>query len=324
MPPLGGVTDARARTTPSHAIDMRTCCLVNHYNYGAFVGEAVASVLAQTHAVDEIVVVDDGSDQESLSAVEAACALSERVELIAKENEGQLSCFDRGLEASTADLVFFLDADDHWDPGYVERVLRVFEERPEVDFVACNERVFFTDGTHKIEQRPSRDLGYSVIRTLASGGSWIGGPTSCLAIRRKILEQIFPLPNAKGWRVCADEALVYGASLAGARKYFLGEALVNYRVHGSNHFYGKPYDAATRLWRLIEGQRLVEALRRRLSLPHSLIRAAHHEFATHEKPGKDDYRSYVKLVRESRHISLGRKLRVLSAIFFRYRFGMKT
>lgn len=299
-----------------------TCCLINHYQYGDFVGEAIESVVRQTLALDEIVVVDDGSKDGSLDVVRAVCEAHPNVRLVEKENGGQLSCFQAGLDASSADVVFFLDADDVWEPEYVETVVRLLVARPDVDFVATNERRFFTDGTSEVTETEDRDAGYSVVRSLVGGGAFIGKPTSCLAIRRHVLDQIFPLESARGWRTCADEALVYGSSLVGARKYFLGAPLVRYRVHGDNHFYGREYDATDRLTRSLEVHRMVEALRKRHDLPESLASLAHHEFRTIEKPTREDYREYRRLVAGSgllRH----RKRRVAWAIWLWYRFRIR-
>ncbi|MEZ6015076.1 MAG: glycosyltransferase family 2 protein [Planctomycetota bacterium] len=299
---------------------MRVTCLINHYNYGEFVGEALASVVGQTRALDEVILVDDGSQEPHLAQVRAAVAGLPGVRLIEKPNEGQLSCFQVGLEASTGDVVFFLDADDRWRPGYVEAVLALLERRPDIGFVATNNTDFFTDGTARVEARASRDLGYSVVLCLARGGAWIGAPTSCLAMRREVLEQIFPVPNPRAWRVCADEALVYGSSMVGARKYFLGEPLVEYRVHDNNRFFGRKDSPERAYSRRIEGRRLTEHLRLRLSLPATLADLAHYEFRTLEAPTREDYRRYQSSVL-SASIPLRRKLRVLFALFRAYHFG---
>lgn len=302
---------------------LTACCLINHYNYEKFVAPAVESVIEQTRALDEIVVVDDGSAEPDLAEVRRVAAQHPEVKLVEKSNGGQLSCFHVGIEESTADVAFFLDADDMWDPRYVETVMALFESRPDLDFIATNERREFSDGRVDITERSDRDLGYSVIRSLRNGGAFLGQPTSCLAIRRTTLERIFPLERVRGWRTCADEALVYGSSLVGARKYFLGEPLVRYRIHGTNNWFGKKYCASDRLLRGIEVLRLVEMLRQREGLPKCLAHIAHHEFRTIENATRQDYSEYKALVWSS-DLSLRRKVRVLTSLFTWHRFGMRT
>jgi len=298
---------------------MRVTCLINHYDYGAFVGEAIASVLAQTRAPDEILVVDDGSHEPHLSEVRAAAATSSRVVLIEKHNGGQLSCFEAGLERSSGDVVFFLDADDRWRPEYVERVVALLERRPDIGFVAAHHLQLDADGAVRGEALPSRELGYSVALCLARGGAWVGAPTSCLAIRRSVIERIFPVPNASAWQVCADEALVYGSSMVGARKYFLGEPLVEYRVHGANSFHGRKDSAERAYMRRLEGRRLTEALRQRCSLPSTLVDILHYEFQTIESPTQEEYAHYRRAVLNST-ATLRRKVRILFALWRVYRF----
>ena len=75
---------------------MKTTCLVNNYNYADFVGEAISSVLVQTKPFDEIIIVDDGSTDGSLDVITAAVANRSDINVIAKKNEGQLSCL-RGV-----------------------------------------------------------------------------------------------------------------------------------------------------------------------------------------------------------------------------------
>ena len=297
---------------------LTAACLINHFDYERFIADAVDSAVSQTLALDEIVVVDDGSSPAGLRGVRDACQRHPQVRLLEKANGGQLSCFQAGLDATTADIVFFLDADDIWQAGYVEAVMRVFEERPDIDLVQCNERRVFSDGRSEVTESPSRDLGYSIARSLVNGDTWTGQPTSCVALRRTALDKIFPLPGFERWRTCADEALIYGSSVVGARKYFIGTPLVDYRVHGGNLFHGQEYCAKARLLRGVEVLRLVERLRRRHDLPESLAHVAHHEFRTIESPTKKEYISYRRLVKHSA-LPAQRRRRVAFAIWAWYR-----
>jgi glycosyltransferase involved in cell wall biosynthesis len=266
--------------------------------------------------------VDDGSESAGLEAVRALAAKSPQIKLIEKANGGQLSCFQAGLDASDSEVVLFLDADDLWEPSYVQSIADLLEEKPDIDFVATNNREFYTDGTDSYEELPNRDMGYAIVRSLARGGVWLGSPTSGIAVRRKILDQIFPVPNTSAWRVCADEALVYGSSIAGAHMYFLGEPLVRYRVHGSNAFFGKKDTVARAYFRRLEGRRLIEHMRKKLSLPTSLVEMIHYELRTIENPTKNEYGHCWASVKRS-NVSMMRKLRLYSGLFAQYHFGWK-
>jgi glycosyltransferase involved in cell wall biosynthesis len=93
------------------------------YNYGRYLAEALRSVLAQTHPADEIVVVDDGSSDET---ADVARAFHPQVRLIHKQNGGLASARNAGARAVSTDLVVFLDADDRLDPAYLERCLSAY------------------------------------------------------------------------------------------------------------------------------------------------------------------------------------------------------
>ena len=199
---------------------MTTTCLVSNYNYSAYVAEAVDSALRQSVPFDQIIVVDDGSTDGSVQLLTDRYGNHPLVHIICKENEGQLSCFNEGFACATGDIIFFLDADDVLEPIYVEQTLGVYDRHRDCDFLACGRRMFGQREGVSLKFPTDRDLGYSVIFT-AFQREWIGAPTSCLSIRRRVLSQILPLPFTDDWRVRADDCLVFGASLAGARKRYL-------------------------------------------------------------------------------------------------------
>ena len=144
---LAGRVTFRSQGIPAEAGEPResglsTCCLISSYNYARYLGEAVDSAVKQTAAVDEIIIVDDGSTDGSARMVEERWSGVPQVHLIQNPNQGQLSCFNVGFETTTADLVFFLDADDVWESDYVETVLRASRAESAVDFVCAGVRFF--------------------------------------------------------------------------------------------------------------------------------------------------------------------------------------
>ncbi len=190
-----------------------TTCLLSNYNYAQFVGAAIEGALRQTVAFDEIIVVDDGSTDGSIEFLESNYGRNPRIQIVRKNNEGQLSCFNQGAARCTGDIVFFLDADDVFEPQYVEQALGVYDCYPSCDFLFCGRRLFGKRQDTVLPFPSDRDFGYSVLRTVYQR-AWIGGPTSCLSLRRNILNKILPLPFVEEWRVRADDCLVFGASLA--------------------------------------------------------------------------------------------------------------
>jgi glycosyltransferase involved in cell wall biosynthesis len=304
---------------------MITTCLINNYNYARYLPDAVESALAQTHPFDEIIVADDGSTDDSLAVLRRRFGHNPTVQIVAKKNEGQLSCFNEGFARSRGDIVFFLDADDVYEPNYVAEALAIYDRDPAIDFVFCGTRQFGKRDKVRLLCDEDRDLGYSVILT-ALLHEWIGGPTSSLSMRRQILEKLLPLPFIDRWRTRADDCLVFGASLAGARKYYLAEPLVRYRVHDANGFCGQRQDAAAVYRRRLAVNVLFEYLKRQLCLDQRGLAEFHHrEFSTIPRPTLRQLRQYMRVNRYC-VLSLSRRIGCLAEMirhFAAARIGRK-
>lgn len=279
---------------------MTAACVISNYNYARFVGDAVDSALAQTVPFDEIIVVDDGSTDGSVELLANKYAQRQAIQIVCKDNAGQLSCFNEGFARTTADIVFFLDADDMYEPDYVEQALEVYDRDPGLDFVFCQYRQFGQRDRLKVRFAEDCDLGYSVILT-SYLREWVGAPTSCLSMRRNVLEKILPLPFLEAWRTRADDCLVFGASLAGARKYCLARPLVRYRVHGDNQFFGRSQDKCAVYRRRLAINVLFEHLERKFCYNVERLAELHHrEFRTIAKPTFRQLLKYVRISRASR------------------------
>jgi len=291
---------------------VRACCLINNYNYARFVAAAVDSALDQERPFDEIVVIDDGSTDDSLGRLRERFSYNPQVRILSQPNQGQLSCFENGWKATQAEIVCFLDADDVYHPEYLSRLLAVYESQPEYDFVYCHHRKF--DAVEEpAEIRPDVAHGYSAVLTWFTR-AWIGGPTSCLSMRRELLDRILPLGDWKSWKTRADDCLVMGASLAGARKYFLGQPLVGYRIHANNHFHGRKFDSGAAFRRRLALCRVFDTLAGRMGYdPASLADLAHREFRTHASPSWKLMRQYARSC-PAAQVGWLRKLSILGSL----------
>src|SRR5262245_23561615 len=94
--------------------------VINNYNYGRFLAGAIDSALGQTYAGTEVVVVDDGSTDESR---EVLARYAGRVVPVLQANGGQAAAFNAGFAACAGQVVLFLDADDLLLPTAVERAV---------------------------------------------------------------------------------------------------------------------------------------------------------------------------------------------------------
>ena len=94
--------------------------LINNYNYGRFLKDAIDSALNQTYRNLEVIVVDDGSTDDSREII---AAYGNKITSVLKENGGQASALNAGFAASRGEIICLLDSDDSFDPCKVERVV---------------------------------------------------------------------------------------------------------------------------------------------------------------------------------------------------------
>lgn len=209
--------------------------VVTSYNYRDFVVEAVEGALGQTRAPTQVIVVDDGSTDGSAELLKERYSSDPRVTLVFAPNGGQLHGLQRGMALVDADIVCFLDSDDRWKPDYFEKIAALYEQRPDIDFV-------FSDMHHFDQQdrmvglgNNAIDFGFTALTTYAST-VWYGAPTSAVSMRVDWARRVLDVPDAFRplWKTSPDNLLVYGASVLGARKYYLPTGSVDYRIHGSN------------------------------------------------------------------------------------------
>lgn len=279
---------------------MKTTCLINNYNYANFLPEAVNSAVNQRVKFDEIIIVDDASTDDSVEVI-TKLAENRDIKYIFKEkNQGQLSSFNEGFLAATGDIIFFLDADDMYEEKYLENALNFYQRYGECDFLFCGyEKFGVEEGVFK-EYEFDVDFGYSVIKTLCLG-EWIGSITSTLSMRREILKKILPLPYLEDWRVRSDDCLIWGSSIVGARKFYMYQPSIRYRIHKSNNFYNdKSLDIniSFEYKRLLKRSAIFNYIMQQnsITLPLLIAYTSLLELKTIPCPTKKDFVSYLKII----------------------------
>ncbi len=215
---------------------LKVSIIISSYNYAAYVQEAIDSALTQTYPHVEVIVVDDGSTDNSRDILKK---YKEEVKLILKENGGQASAFNAGFEISQGDVIIFLDSDDVLHPSTVEKIIPLFQESNVAKVHWILKEI---NGTGKVtgkvtpsEQLSDGDLYDEVIRIgpSASGGPPHSPPTSGNAWSRMFLSQVFPIPEA-AYITCTDQYLQTLAPVYG-RIRAIEQELGSYRIHGNNY-----------------------------------------------------------------------------------------
>jgi hypothetical protein len=211
--------------------------VINNFNYARFLSDSIESALTQTYPSVQVVVVDDGSTDDSRQVI----ARYRDVNAVLKENGGQASALNAGFAAAAGEIVVFLDADDALAPTAVAEAVVRFRE-PDIVKVHWPLHEVDGDGRHTGGTVPSGELPEGDLHdvVLSEGpASHVNPPTSGNAWARSFLERILPIPEDE-YRIWADVYLLELAPLYG-RLGRVVEPQGLYRLHGSNRYAGRPF-----------------------------------------------------------------------------------
>ncbi|MFL6334929.1 MAG: glycosyltransferase family 2 protein [Pyrinomonadaceae bacterium] len=203
------------------------------YNSGRYLAESVRSVQAQTFGGWELVVVDDGSADDTGEVARRLAAADVRVRYVRRPNGGQAAARNTGLGAARGALVAFLDADDLWLPEKLEAQLEVME-RTGVDLVYTDGYFFSEEGAASEEERfhilPGEARGEELFRTLFTSNR-IG--TLSVLVKREALDAVGLFDEDRTYQNCEDYDLWLRLAKWGASFYGMEEKLMRYRRHAA-------------------------------------------------------------------------------------------
>ena len=200
------------------------------YNKEAGIATALRSVLAQTYQDIEVVVVDDGSTDNSATIVERHS--DPRIRLIRQANAGVSAARNRGIAEAKGEYVAFLDADDEWMPGFLEEIVALQQEFPEckaqaTNYTFCSNGVKSSTILRKMPFKSERGVltNYFEVASCSHPPVW----TSAVCIERKLLQEIggFPVGIKSGEDLLTWARIAVHTQWAYSRKalsqYNLGE-----------------------------------------------------------------------------------------------------
>ena len=211
--------------SPSQNGSLKASIIIVNYNYGRFLGSAIDSALSQTYPNYEVIVVDDGSIDNSRSVIER---YTRELKSVYKPNRGQGSALNTGFRVSSGDLIIFLDADDVLAPVAVETIVS-----------RCRRGVALIRYPFEVISATGESSGENVggegprIPSAMFGPFGVDSPGGAKAFFREILERIMPIPE-KLWTMGADGFLAAMSSVLG-EIVCVDEPLGGYRIHGKNH-----------------------------------------------------------------------------------------
>ena len=211
----------------------RVTVLTTLYNKGPFVEEAIESILDNTFADFELLVVDDASTDDGLERVRRFSDPRIRI-LVSDVNTGRAAAANRGYDAARGDYVAVLDADDVADPQRLAKQVAFMDAHPEIDICGSYARVF--GARDRVVEWPTTDdeaRGVMLFQDPLLYGSAM--------IRRPLLEANHLRCKAE-WRAPGMDYLFLLSIAQHARMATIPEPLTSYRLgeqnfrHGHDHF----------------------------------------------------------------------------------------
>jgi glycosyltransferase involved in cell wall biosynthesis len=215
---------------------MRFSVVIPAYNAAATIDATVQSVLAQTLSPLEILVLDDGSTDETFLRLEA---YGGRITVIRQPNSGVAKARNVMCERARGDLIAFLDADDIWHPSYLEMQSRIIQEHPDaVAYFTLHEN-FTGYGDYKWDvEYASEPTNPESINPLQFIKEYNNAPLhfqmSCFCIRKRTLEGLGNEPFLVSVSGADDTYLHNLLPLSGTPVVHLRLSLVAYRIIGSS------------------------------------------------------------------------------------------
>jgi len=208
---------------------MRASIVIINYNYARFLRQAIESALAQTYEDTEVVVIDDGSTDNSSDVIQS---YSDLIIPVLKKNAGQSSCYSRGLTVCSGDLVLFLDADDYLHPHCLSEVVGSWKQ-------GCVKAHFYLDvvdesgaSLHAVVPSGRLATGTDALKMMRLFGAYCSPPASGNIYSRDFLAKVLPMENeTQLWRGGADAVTIFAAPYFGTIAA-VPRILGFYRRHG--------------------------------------------------------------------------------------------
>jgi len=211
------------------------------YNYENLIKETIESVIGQTYKNWELIIVDDGSKDNSVDVIKSYCAKDERIKLYQHnngENKGLAETIKLGLEKAQSDWVIFLESDDTIRPDYIEKKLEVIKNYPDIKFI-YNDVNLFGDEDRIKEYGEYFEKFYTYTKNTtfpANITKDLGKlnliPTfSCVMCRKEILKNLSLdciYKDTLDWHLWSQIAYKYDV-------YYVDEKLTNWRIHKDSY-----------------------------------------------------------------------------------------
>jgi glycosyltransferase involved in cell wall biosynthesis len=216
--------------------------IIPTYNRAGVICETIENVFEQTYSNIEIIVVDDGSTDDTLSRLRS---FGKRIRIVSQANAGPAAARNRGIEVSLGKIIAFQDSDDLWIPNKLERQVSILQRSgPVVPCCICNANMYFTG------RPPITSFELAGIRVPLEQGIWTNVAevlattfvlfNQCAAVRADVLKSIGGFDESM--RFLEDYDLPLRLTLEGNSWAFIREPLVVWQQGSPGSMWKKAMD----------------------------------------------------------------------------------
>lgn len=224
---------------------MKTSVAMCTYNGEKYIKTQLESILNQTVAIDEIIICDDGSNDNTIEFISKFQVENpNKISLYSNPiNLGSNKNFEKAISICTGDYIFLCDQDDVWRINKVEKIIQHFSENPSTEAVFTNGNLI-NDKNQKINTHTLWDSVFfmenqlqkpiHLFKLISSKRNMVTGATLC--IKKETKEFILPFPNIQ--KYYHDEWI---AIIIASRKKldYITDELISYRIHAKQQIGGK-------------------------------------------------------------------------------------
>ena len=215
--------------------------VVTTYNHGRYIQETLRSVFAQTYSNFEVIVVDDGSTDDTSTKLRA---FKDQILYVHQENQGVAASRNTGIQQARGEFIALLDGDDLWEPGKLAIQTKALEESPRAGFAAVNGQEFDPHGVTGPQLVDPELLEWLASSRCGPQGKYLSGSCYRLFLIRNristVSQVIFPRavlervgPSVSSFRIGSDYDL-YLRILKGHDLVVIDESLTRYRILSSS------------------------------------------------------------------------------------------
>lgn len=204
--------------------------IVPVFNAEIYLCSCVNSILKQTYRDFELLLIDDGSTDQSAKICDDFQNKDTRIKVIHNKNHGVSYSRNTGLLLAKGKFIAFCDADDMYEKGYLQKLVDAAENQA-ADIVICNYSYFCQTGVKTVSNKPSGFIEKDEIYRRIFIDNTIGGFVWNKLFRKRLIEDIkFDL----NMQICEDTFFLCKALKNAKKVYFIGNSLYRYRLHNSS------------------------------------------------------------------------------------------